>query len=681
MADKMQFDDYSNMSDPSKVEQAAQQGYNATKMGTEAAKEAYDAMKAQKAAKAAQSAGKTGKAVGQIGTAKKAGAAGKAGGSMLSGSLSSMSTAGVIQSALIIVLVMAMLCVFVNLSPSLFSASETGVTKAVGNVRSAISSYYNDAINQGVKKNDGLYTYLNDKVTGSADKNLAISDAKHVATSDIEGNGRDFSCDVSASDYHFLAGNTTAYLDSDYCRINFDFTPSLAEQTEIIYAYGQAINGALSAYTKSAREEGKGASDMNDELGANGETANDDFDWSQLKNEEYVANYTADNGNEYNSATSKAFSNAIADYAKEHTMFFMDLDPSHWILEGDPQVETKTIEKKACKLAALANGTSNASQGAVSTLNGASFDCGGVAPEGYSIVDDPANTKEIDYLFVTLNYTAPVYFDMSAYKIDEIDNVLTAMQDEMGMDPDKASEAFYNQVSDYYRNYISMFGLEEVEAKVLQAQYQGASIPGGTYDPTLSDQMTGLAYMGIAAETLNGADNWIGSVIDSSNFNYADYKYTDTDNIYNDELVHRYAVPVWAHVLALANEGKIQLSYPPDVSQCTNFAQAWVYDHWGISLPGANGNAMAKKLIDTFPSMFEYGNAPAPGGLISILPNHIMCCDAVIDSDGDGNADYYVISDGNVMTDGVRIQMTVSVAKYMYTWGGAHPVYANPINH
>lgn len=691
MADKMEFDDYSGMTDPSKVKDAAQKGYNATKLGTETAKQAYDAMKAQKAAKAAKSSGVAGKAavgksgaVGKAKAAKKAGTAGKTGG-LLSGSLTNLSAAGMMQMALIIILVLAMLCVFVSLSPSLFSATSDGITKAVGNVRSAIGSYYSDAIDRGIKKNEDVYTYLNDKVTGSSDLSRAVSDASHVMTYDIDGNERAFSCDVSHADYRFLAGDTTAFIQSDYCRINFDFTPSLEEQTEIIYAYGQAVNGALSAYTESAREEGKGTSDMNSELSVNGETA-DDFDWSQLTNEEYVADYAAENGNEYNSATSTDFADAIKDYVATHTVFFMNHDPSTWVLD-DVKTETKTITKKACKLTALTNGTSNASKGAVASRTGEAFDCGGTAPEGYAIVEDPAKTKEINYLFTTLNYTAPVYFDMAGYKSDEINNVLTAMHDELGMDPDTASEMFYAQVDNYYRNYISMFGLEDVESKVLQAQYSGTTNEYDSGNQTSAAQIAGLSYMGVAAETLNGADNWIGSVIDDSDFDYSNYVYTSSTDFWNYELLHRYDTIVWGHVQALANAGKIKLSYPAEVRQCTNFATAWLYDHCGKQLPHNNGKDMAAGLVAAFPDDFGFGNAPAPGGIISVLPNHVLCCDAVIDSDGDGVADYYVISDGSVHAGsndpikGVRIQAKWSVADYMATYGSKHPVYANPKSH
>lgn len=677
MAPQMQHEDWSDFADDSNVKSAAESGYQVAKKGTDLGKRAYDARKAQKAANAAKTAGKAG-------NAGKAGAAASKGiGALFSGGLASLSASGLLIAGVIIVLCASLLILCVNVSPAMFTGTESGVQKTVNEVKSRISSDYNDAINAGVKNNSELINYLNSKVTGLSGADTAISGAEHADTNDIEGNARKFSCDLSSADYHFNASNTTAYLESDYCRINFDFTPSLEEQTEIIYAYTQAVNGALSAYSASARESGTGTDDISGEISRAGETA-EEFDYSKLGDEQYIADFTAENGNEYNTATSKAFIESIGQYADAHTLFFMNHDPSTWLLKETPRVETKTRIKPACRLSALPGYFgSNASKSGVAPRDYEAYDCNGTPPDGYTVVDDPDRSIEIKYLYVTVSYTIPVFFDMSSYKLTEINNVLTALHDEEGMDPDLASESLYSQISTYYKNYITMFGLEEVEAKVLQAQAPGAATSADSNsDASIISQIAGLPYMGVAPETLNGADSWLGDVASTSGFNYAAYQYAaGMDDIYSKEAVHRYQAQIWAHVAALANEGKIRLSYPPDISQCTNFAQAWVYDHWGIALPGANGNEMANKLISQFPDMFENGNAPAPGGIISILPNHVMCCDAVVDSDGDGAADYYVISDGNVMQDGVRIQMKVSVAKYIATWGGAHPIYANPKNH
>lgn len=264
--------------------------------------------------------------------------------------------------------------------------------------------------------------------------------------------------------------------------------------------------------------------------------------------------------------------------------------------------------------------------------------------------------------YYTGSISIPLYVNLESYKSDMQASVISkyaSIQDKSNVEGeaigDEDSKSTYNNLM---YTYLTI----------------AAEIYG--YDANFINQMilnTPSIY------TLNGAAAY-GGVAGVSSFDYGSA--WGTGYISNQSLL----AEIWGTINAV--DAKMGSKAAPN--NCTTFVNAMLYWHFGVTVHG-NGSTKAIRLVENYPDIFEFGQGPSPGGIVSFTytPSsgslgHVIFVNAVEYSDS-GDLISITISEGNLPPydqdyPAVRILHTFDSAgwnSYKSRYGTA--IYANPI--
>lgn len=264
--------------------------------------------------------------------------------------------------------------------------------------------------------------------------------------------------------------------------------------------------------------------------------------------------------------------------------------------------------------------------------------------------------------YYTGSISIPLYINLESYKNDmqaSVINKYASIQDKSNVEGetigDEDSKSTYNNLMYTYLTIAAeMYG----------------------YDANFINQMilnTPSIY------TLNGAAAY-GGVAGVSSFDYGSA--WGTGYISDQSLL----TEIWGTINAV--DAKMGSKAAPN--NCTTFVNAMLYWHFGVTVHG-NGSTKAIRLVENYPDIFEFGQGPSPGGIVSFTytPSsgslgHVIFVNAVEYSDS-GDLISITISEGNLPPydqgyPAVRILHTLDSAgwnSYKSRYGTA--IYANPI--
>ena len=139
------------------------------------------------------------------------------------------------------------------------------------------------------------------------------------------------------------------------------------------------------------------------------------------------------------------------------------------------------------------------------------------------------------------------------------------------------------------------------------------------------------------------------------------------------------SLEVWRHVKTLLDTGIIHGDYP---YQCTTFALAWLYDHYGMTnLYARDGSSLAASLVGN--NGMTYLAGPAPGAVVSLNGTkdnsfgHVLVIEAV-----DAATNKIVVVEGNYTpNEAIRGTINTPVIRRIYTYEqwNARVYYRNPV--
>lgn len=264
--------------------------------------------------------------------------------------------------------------------------------------------------------------------------------------------------------------------------------------------------------------------------------------------------------------------------------------------------------------------------------------------------------------YYTGSISIPLYINLESYKNDmqaSVINKYASIQDKSNVEGetigDEDSKSTYNNLMYTYLTIAAeMYG----------------------YDANFINQMilnTPSIY------TLNGAAAY-GGVAGVSSFDYGSA--WGTGYISDQSLL----TEIWGTINAV--DAKMGSKAAPN--NCTTFVNAMLYWHFGVTVHG-NGSTKAIRLVENYPDIFEFGQGPSPGGIVSFTYTptsgslgHVIFVNAVEYSDS-GDLISITISEGNLPPydqdyPAVRILHTLDSAgwnSYKSRYGTA--IYANPI--
>ena len=608
---------------------------------------------------------------------------------------------GIIIVAVAVAVIFVLLVLLLKFSPNSYTSTEDSIDKTVDKITDKLSSSYRQVQNDTVIQNETLEKYINDKFTGIDSEDAFISDATHITNKNSEtGDDEIFDCGWDKG-LHFNPRaafdinkeNDEATIETTYCTVTFKFTPGLKDIAKLMLAYAQSVNGYLGDKTEKAREEGEPSENLEDDVLTEKQKENAEvdveydkvFSYPDEESEEYIVDTTYEHGDTYDALGSENAINDIVNYVKNQKLFGV-ANPERWKTdEWNIEPVEKTIERPYCQVVEYKTVVdSSTGRGTVQKqFTGDQFLCDSDEAKSKTSFEENGNVDYYTFTYYRENVTflVPIAYDISGYKRDELDNVALAYsKSKQHINVEDMYKEGDSIISDYYTSYIDMFGLREIQDKLIDAVFNNTEL-GDYYQELIAsgqNPFTRAGFFGFNEAVVTGDCDFgeIGEV-EPGAFPYENYVFPG-GGLYGYG-IYTYSDQIWKHVSDLRASGSLHLS-SSDLRQCTNFVNAWIYDHYdGLDGVSAAGYAMAQKYWETYPSVFERGDGPKAGGIISMYPNHVAVCEKIYEKNGET---YYILSDGNIGdSHGVRIQWEIS-AKDFYNggpWGGWYGyTFANP---
>lgn len=390
-----------------------------------------------------------------------------------------------------------------------------------------------------------------------------------------------------------LANKNTYTVSTDACEITIDFEPNLETFAQEIDSYAVAVNSTLVITGQAG----------SDEVMA-GESPEFTENLIQLDGEQIT--FTEYGQSVYNSVDSEYINNQSEAYFKtldkhSYDMFEVTEDTSVWadnVYRG-----TKTITVTECQKKITYTGKD-------------SIDYVTVACE-LSHDREIQVEKEVEAWLGSI--TVPIECDVEGYKREDLEvakNSLIGTMTYLPIDMNPNNEYEHRKFSNYTEvDAVVQFYIDEYLASYL-AMFNNATYGYG----------------------------WVGEVAPMGDWNYLEHI----------DLTGEAAGEFWAYAEQYYELIHPNGGYGASRYNCTYFADVFFHDVFGGTyVPGGNGNTMASHLVadcgvgqmkSGCPMAFEYGMAssPAPGMIVSLSPNHVICVDTV---GSDGRSVF--ISEGN----------------------------------
>lgn len=501
------------------------------------------------------------------------------------------------------------------------------------------------------------------------------------------------------------------------CTVTIDSSPSFEDEVEIMVAYITAVNGAISDMGEAVYEEGKLVSDIEapvrTELNDYEQVTDENGDYDD---EETWANYIESNSTKYLGITSTEFkddfkayvNHSTADYyyrgetrtenysAKTIPIFYGIFNESIWKYQFENNnsiIDFTTLDsednyrfniipdgQKAC---------ANTSENETPTVDTATGDV--IQDNQNNSSCTPTYQYKVSNKYIkTYKLTIPIFYDLSDYRERELNNIYDAyINNNAETEEDDGEylteETVYTYIDDKisteYQQELFLHNLTQKE-QTLRATIDEQLIASGIY-ASLSG-VDSSYFIGVNYYTVTGADGWEGTyetTVDGA-FNWAAYAWGDCpDNVSDTGCLLNGSLALHAYSKKLYEQGLI--STYSNSHQCTEIVHTWFYDHHGYDCANGNGKQMAENLVKEHSDSFQFGNSPAPGGIISVSGGtsdatygHVFGIDAVFEKDGEL---YMQITDGHVLSNPnyTRIMRTVKVSDFRKNY--RQIVYAIPI--
>ena len=408
-------------------------------------------------------------------------------------------------------------------------------------------------------------------------------------------------------------GNGVFVIDTNTALITVTLSPQLSEMKENISAYINAVNGAIVTCGEDTKSEVDAINNGEEREGFK-------YDSPIFEENDDKSPSLTDEAKEFLSEnSSKDTYTKSEDYLKEvaeesDSFFTHDKETKRWDLMNFHQApKTHYVTKKVTK-------------------------------HGVTTTERKAVTVTAWYGDINI----VMFYDLSGYRKDELDKAAEIMAS--GRD----DEDFVNGVQlgtvidSYYNNYISAYKSTSKDGKLVYGEDNRDEI----FAKLLADGT--LMYVPISGLT----ENYMSYVVSGKGYSGKINFDGNWDN--------KSTAQIWAYANSLATQ-----MYPYN---CTTFAAAWFYDHYGKNILRGNGRDCVDNLLKTKwgKARFYRSGSPSPGAIFSIgRPgggNHVGCVEAV-----DFEKKLITISDGNTNGRGnsaqpwtatIRIKETMTFAQF-----------------
>lgn len=391
---------------------------------------------------------------------------------------------------------------------------------------------------------------------------------------------------AGASDADLRYADGTYTIDTDYAYITVSFSPSLDTMKNNISAYLNAVNGAISLCGK--------------------ETADAAAAYKNGEGHEEIQKYggsifkTDENGNMVVTQDAKDF---LKEYANQDTYTASDAYVEKILEDADTFFK---YDKKTSRWDLV-----NFHQAPKTHLE--------------SYWNEETQTMETVEVTVTAWYghiNIPMYYDLSDYRKDELDEAVTLMAEGRNEDDFENGAQMGTILDSYYNNYIAAYKATVGEDG---SQILGEDNRNDIFQKLLADGS--LMYVPISGLT----ESYMSYAVSGKGY---------SGSIQTSAWENMSTAQIWAHANSIATQ-----MYPYN---CTAFAAAWFYDNYGQNILRGNGRDCVDNLLATKwgKENFYRSAAPSPGAIYSIgRPNggnHVGCVEAV-----DFEKKLITISDGN----------------------------------
>jgi len=433
----------------------------------------------------------------------------------------------------------------------------------------------------------------------------------------------------------------TYLVSNDNCEIQVTFTPNLNEIIANITAYTTAVNGTID-YLSEKKEMFVPEENMF-VFSEDGELSLSDYGWKAYK----------ENSNEFNNSESDDYVSTIK--ANSNKFFVYEENDERWDLNNF-YLGTKTKLEERCYVTYTNPTTKTQSTNSVA--------CSIENKNKYSSLSNykyESRQEEIKIPAWFGSITIPVYYDLSNYKDEELNESVNYVATNANKSEMEAASFVNSLLNDYYNNYYSL--LKNNQSDNRNSYFQKLINDGVIMYVPIS---------GLSSNFIQGEPGYAGEIF---------VKGMDGTS-----------VQIWNKIGQLRKQGT--LSTNAARYNCTEFANYWFYCVYGEGhvLKG-DGNAMVTNLLNSSYGQehFYLGSSPAPGGIYSIgssytQKGHVGCVDAV-----DYENQTITISEGNygggangTINTGIRIRVTMTFDEfyqYVKNTGGSQSswvMFANP---
>ena len=487
-------------------------------------------------------------------------------------------------------------------------------------------------------KNESDVDSMENKVK-SAVSNSYLKAKKESQNDVIDFVNENYGCKASKSDVK-ENGDGSYIVSTEACEIEVYFTPSIDDIADNITAYTTAVNGTIEYLDEKIDIFHPEEAMFKNE---DGKLSLTDYGWQVYK----------ENSNEFTDSGSEAFVKIINE--NSNTFFVSENEEKRWD-KWDFYMGTKTKIVDKCYL----------SYDNPNTKTSFSYEvaCSSSTKKAYEEVQYYSYIERKEEIEIPAQYgkiTIPIYYDLSGYKDDELQEGIKYVEKQT-KDSYMESASFVNSLlNEYYSNYYAL--LKNGESDNRNAYFQKLINDGIIMYVPIS---------GLSSNFIQGEPGYEGEVTVSG--------------------MDGSSIEIWNRIGKLRRQGVLS-TYAARYN-CTEFANYWFYCLYGEGFVlSGDGKTMVSNLLNSEygKEHFYLGSSPAPGAIYSIGSaytefGHVGCVDAV-----DFKNQTITISEGNygggakgTINTGIRIKVTMSFDEfysYVRNTGGSQSswvLFANP---
>lgn len=484
-------------------------------------------------------------------------------------------------------------------------------------------------------------------------------------------------------------------VDNFEYKINLKAVPymSVEELAQPISIYCVAVNGAL--FSTASVDE-----DFYDTLGVtNTDLFSESMYYYDADTRSYRLNSTWKKvvaSSEYTSSSSKAYENAVKDFANEHEeVFGIEERYKLWDYNDFSYTKTEIMVEEEYEETNIVTKTREKTVYERDEKTGKLVSR--KVTEEYEEEETVTKTRMVPKLdengnqcyeiTITGSIVVPINYDVSYYKYEIFDEICDTLANKKM--EEKMESEYLRDIEELTYDYYYEKAMYEIDLLV-RTQYDM------TYEYYLSDEVKEkidrinekLIDSGVFCD-INGLNSANVGMLAfygiSGDAFFGDYGYQNYATAgLSDSQLRENARIIWGHVLAVYRQnGHTPIRNNGMGYQCVDFARVWMYDHYGIFPSLGNGANCAKRLVEQYPDKFALSSSPVAGGICSVGPTndnefgHVMCIEAV-----DYENKTVTFSDGNVttITGNLRICRTMTFQEFYNNYRAHGIKFAVPIS-